>query len=197
MKRNNKILILSVGSGAQNALNYIYEHKPDEIKADFISIDSDKENLKNSDTKTMLIGRNLTKGMGSYGDPDTGVHAFYENEEMLIKKLKKYPVVFEISCLGGGTGSGASIALVKLLKDLRAKVYCLTTIPFEYEKKEHKLPISEIIDKLKYFSDVLSTIDNETQLMLAQYEIINKKLLERFLDIYQKEINIQRGKECI
>lgn len=188
MKTNNKILVLSVGSGALAALNYIYSNKPEEIKADFISIDTDKEILKNSNVKTMLIGRKLTKGIGAKGNPDIGVYSFYENEEAIIKKVNKYNTVFVISCLGGGTGSGASIALIKLLKDLRLKVFCLTTIPFEFERKKHKLPIDEITDKLKYYSDILSTIDNEVQLMLAQYDIINQKLLERFLDIYRKEI---------
>ena len=143
--------------------------------------------------KRMQIGKKLTKGLNSSGNPLMGVYAIYENEEAIVQILNKYEIVFVINCLGGGTGSGAAVAIVKLIKDLRLKAFCVATKPFEYEIKKVNIPTNEIIKKLKYYCDILSTVDIETQLNLIVFELMNKKILERFIDIYDKEI-LKAGK---
>lgn len=187
-KSDKKVLVLGIGGGAIRTINYIVSNKSKNIDADFLCIDTDKEDLKNAKAKKLQIGKDITKGLNSDGDPLKGVYAIYENEEDIIRILNKYEIVFVINCLGGGTGSGAAVAVVKLIKDLRLRAFCIATKPFEYQIKAPNIPTNAIIDKLKYYCDVLSTVDIETQLKLIVFELMNKKILERFVDIYEKEI---------
>src|SRR6266571_5372219 len=76
---------------------------------DFIAVNTDAQALllNKADTK-IQIGENLTKGLGSGGDPMIGQQAAEESEEKIKHILEGSDMVFLTAGMGGGTGTGSA-----------------------------------------------------------------------------------------
>ncbi len=127
-----KIGIFGVGGGGGNIINHMIET---EIKGvDFYSINTDRQALSLSLAPNKIqIGVSLTGGFGSGDDPEIGRKAGEESQEKLREIATGYDLAFLIACLGGGTGSGASPLIAKILKQSGALVAAIVTKPFHFE----------------------------------------------------------------
>src|SRR4030042_792822 len=102
-KQSAKIKVIGVGGGGGNSLSRMKEIG---IKGgELIAINTDAQDLlyTQSDQK-ILIGKELTQGMGAGSNPQIGQEAARESESEIKKKLSGGDMVFVTCGLGGGTG---------------------------------------------------------------------------------------------
>ena len=78
-----KIRVMGIGGGGNNALNSMISQSNIQ-GVDFISVNTDAQALLMCQAATKLqIGENLTKGLGSGGNPEIGTQAAEESYEKI------------------------------------------------------------------------------------------------------------------
>ena len=127
-----KILIIGVGGMGSNVVTKITEMG---IKgSETFAINTDAAHLVMTKAEgKMLLGRDLTKGLGAGGEPDIGKKAAEESRTELRDLLKDVNMVFLITGLGGGTGTGAAPVIARIAKEQGALVIAAGTLPFKIE----------------------------------------------------------------
>src|SRR5689334_3806034 len=101
-----RIKVVGVGGGGGNALSSMID-EGGISGVEFIAVNTDAQALLNNKSGTKVqIGENLTKGLGSGGDPDVGEQAAQESRERLKEELDGADMVFITAGEGGGTGTG-------------------------------------------------------------------------------------------
>ncbi len=175
-----RIKVVGVGGGGGNALSFMVEEGG--IKGvEFVAINTDAQALLNNKaTIKIQIGENLTKGLGSGGDPEVGRQAAEESRERLKEDLSGADMIFLACGEGGGTGTGASPVIAEIAKESGALTIAVVTKPFEFEGSKRKFCADDGIMKLKEKVDTLIVVPNQRIL-----NIIDKKtpILEAFKKI--------------
>jgi len=82
----------------------------------------------------VLIGKELTRGLGCGGVPQRGREAAKEAIVDMKKAVSGADMVFIVSGMGGGTGTGAAPVIAQLAKEAGAIVIGVVTMPFESER---------------------------------------------------------------
>ena len=172
-----KIRVLGVGGGGMNALNSMIVTS--EVKGvDFISVNTDAQVLLLSQSSTKIqIGENLTKGLGSGGNPDIGRQAAEESYEKIKEFIDGSDMVFITAGMGGGTGTGASSVIARAAKEIGALTVAVVTKPFAFEGTRRMVTAEDGIEELREKVDTLIVIPNQRIL-----DVVDKKvsLLEAF-----------------
>jgi len=172
-----KIRVLGVGGGGMNALNSMIVTS--EVKGvDFISVNTDAQVLLLSQSPTKIqIGENLTKGLGSGGNPDIGRQAAEESYEKIKEFIDGSDMVFITAGMGGGTGTGASSVIARAAKEIGALTVAVVTKPFAFEGTRRMVTAEDGIEELREKVDTLIVIPNQRIL-----DVVDKKvsLLEAF-----------------
>ena len=166
-----KIKVVGVGGGGQNALNSMITTT--QIKGvDFIAVNSDAQALLTSLATTKIqIGENLTRGLGSGGNPEVGRQAAEESKEKIKEHLVDSDMVFLTAGEGGGTGTGAAPIIAQIAKDIGALTVAVVTKPFTFEGTRRMVTAEDGIIELKEKVDTLIVIPNQ-RLM----DVVDKKL---------------------
>jgi cell division protein FtsZ len=158
---NKLALVIGVGSGACKALNHNYLCKK-VYEIDFLAIDTDKHALARLDIPTnqqMIIGKNLTMGIGTEAKPELGRESAIESIHTLKKIISKdYKIVFILAGMGGETGTGAVPIIAELCHNLDCIVITIVSIPGHFEGKIINGNIQNRIDLLTRFSDIVLTL---------------------------------------
>ena len=105
-QQSAKIKVIGVGGGGNNSLSRMREIG---IKGgELIAVNTDAQDLlyANADQK-ILIGKELTQGLGAGSNPRVGEEAAKESESDIKKKISGADMIFITCGLGGGTGTGA------------------------------------------------------------------------------------------
>lgn len=166
-----KIRVIGVGGAGGNAINSMISQAS--IKGvEFISVNTDAQALLQSQAGTKVqIGDNLTRGLGSGGDPSVGLKAAEESVEKIKQMLEGSDMVFLTAGMGGGTGTGASPIIAKAAKEVGALTIAVVTKPFSFEGTRRAVQAEEGIEELKDKVDTLIVIPNQRIL-----EVVDKKL---------------------
>ena len=175
-----RIKVIGVGGGGGNALSFMVEEGGIN-GVEFIAVNTDAQALLNNKASVKIqIGENLTKGLGSGGDPEVGRQAAEESRERLREDLSGADMIFLACGEGGGTGTGASPVIAEIAKESGALTIAVVTKPFEFEGSKRKFSADEGITKLKEKVDTLIVVPNQRIL-----NIIDKKtpILEAFKKI--------------
>jgi cell division protein FtsZ len=119
------------------------------------------------------LGTNLTKGLGTGGDPELGQQAVLEAENEVRKALKGQRIVFLCTGLGGGTGSGAAPIVSRIAREEGAFVVVFATMPFFFEGRRRREQAETALNQLAVLSNALVTFDNNRmgELVLAKQGI--------------------------
>jgi len=160
-----KIIVAGVGGGGNNAVNWLY--KKGVKGAHILGFNTDQQHLDfiNVDKK-ILIGRELTKGLGCGGYPEVGEEAAKESMHELRELFKEADMVFVCAGLGGGTGTGAAPVIAKVAKEAGAIVIGTVTMPFKIEKA--RIDRAEVgLQELRQVSDTVIVVDNNKLVQIA------------------------------
>jgi cell division protein FtsZ len=172
-----KIRVMGVGGAGNNALNSMISTA--QIQGvDFIGVNTDAQALLLSQAATKLqIGENLTKGLGSGGDPEIGRQASEESYEKIKEMVEGTDMLFLTAGMGGGTGTGATPVIAKAAREVGTLTVAVVTKPFAFEGTRRMVAAEEGIENLKGQVDTLIVIPNQRIL-----DVVDKKLslLEAF-----------------
>ena len=114
----------------------------------------------------ILIGKELTRGLGCGGYPQKGREAAKESLTELKKATGSADMVFVLAGLGGGTGSGAVPVVAQLAKESGSVVIGVVTMPFECEKARHE-KAEFALQELTEVVDTTIIIDNNRLVDIA------------------------------
>ncbi len=160
------IKVIGAGGGGNNTINRIAEVG---IKgAETIAINTDAQDLLYTTAeKKILIGRDITKGLGAGANPKVGEEAAREQEQELKKALDGADMVFITCGLGGGTGTGSAPVIAEIAKKMEALTVGVVTIPFAMEGQTRYENAILGLEKLEQVVDTLIVIPNDKLLDLA------------------------------
>src|SRR3989339_1633779 len=131
-KQKAAIKVVGTGGGGNNTVQRISEVGI--IGAETIAINTDAQDLLyTTANKKILIGRELTKGLGAGSEPRVGEEAARENEADIKKALQNSDMVFITCGLGGGTGTGSAPVIAEVAKKIGALTVAVVTLPFSME----------------------------------------------------------------
>ena len=165
-KQSAKIKVIGVGGGGNNSLSRMREIG---IKGgELIAINTDAQDLlyANADKK-ILIGKELTMGLGAGSNPKIGQEAAKESESEIKKKIAGSDMVFITCGLGGGTGTGAAPVVAALAKKQGALTIGVVTLPFIIEGRKRIENAMEGLERMESTVDTLIVIPNDKLLELA------------------------------
>lgn len=164
------IKVVGVGGGGGNAVNRMVE--VDLQNVEFISVNTDKQALSYSKAaQKIVIGEEITGGLGAGTDPTRGERAALEDIERIEAALRGAHLVFITSGFGGGTGTGASPVIAKVAKEMGALTIGVVTKPFEMEGQLKRQRAEEGIEKMLDYVDSLIVIPNENLIKILDKNI--------------------------
>ena len=164
--QSTKIKVVGIGGGGGNSLGRMKEIG---IKGgELIAINTDAQDLlySNADQK-ILMGRELTQGLGAGSNPRIGEEAARESESEIKKKLSGSDMIFITCGLGGGTGTGGAPVIASIAKKQGALVIGVVTLPFTIEGKKRIENAMNGLERLEAVVDTLIVIPNDKLLELA------------------------------
>lgn len=168
---------MGVGGGGNNAVNRMIGSGLQGI--DFYAINTDSQALVNSQAQHPLqIGEQLTRGLGTGGNPNLGEQAAEESREVIANALRDSDLVFITAGMGGGTGSGAAPVVAQIAKEAGYLTVGVVTYPFSFEGRKRSLQALEALEKLERSVDTLIVIPNDRLLDVADE---NMPLQDAFL----------------
>ncbi|MFT4244351.1 MAG: cell division protein FtsZ [Candidatus Woesearchaeota archaeon] len=161
-----RIKVIGVGGGGNNTLNRIAQVGVEGAKT--IAINTDAQDLIGTKAdKKILIGKELTRGLGAGAAPKIGEESAREQENEIRNSVKDSDMIFITSGMGGGTGTGAAPVVAEIAKKSGALVVGVVTIPFAMEGSRRYENAMIGISKMERFVDTLIVIPNEKLLEIA------------------------------
>ncbi|MEM1988441.1 MAG: cell division protein FtsZ [Candidatus Woesearchaeota archaeon] len=170
--QKTRIKIVGIGGGGNNTIDRISQVGIE--GAETIAINTDAQDLLYTQAnKKILIGKELTRGLGAGANPKVGEDAAKESLGDLRLALENSDLVFITCGLGGGTGTGAAPVVAEVAKKQGALVISIVTMPFSMEGKARKENAMQGLLKLQKNSDTVIVIPNDKLLELIPNLSIN------------------------
>ena len=164
------IKVIGVGGGGNNAVNRMIASNV--RGADFVSINTDRQALKNSLAPTQLvIGEKITKGFGAGANPSIGARAAEESIDEIKAILAGTDMVFITAGMGGGTGTGAAPVVARIAQEMKILTIGVVTKPFAFEGKRRMDQALEGIAEFGQYVDSLVVIPNERLKLVSDTRI--------------------------
>lgn len=161
-----RIKVVGVGGAGNNTINRLKEMGDGNYET--IAINTDAQDLLYTKAdKKLLIGRDITKGLGAGNNPNIGEDAAKENEQDIKEALLGADLVFLTCGMGGGTGTGAVSVVGSVAKKIGALCVAIVTIPFEMEGSKRMENAQIGLEKLKNSCDTLIVIPNDKLLEIV------------------------------
>ena len=176
------VKVLGVGGAGNNTLNRLSKQKLKSIET--IAINTDAQNLLGilADRK-VLIGKSITAGLGSGGDPEIGERSAEESRRSLEGLIEGTDILFLTGGLGGGTGTGALPVIGKIAREVGTLTIAIVSMPFSEEGLIRWENAQIGLEKLKKTMDTVIILRND-------------KLMELYPDLPLKE-SFQKGDELL
>src|ERR1700760_4332923 len=154
------VKVVGVGGAGSNILDRVML---DGIEAaDLVAINTDVQSLTASvAAHKVQLGRNLTRGLGSGGDPELGYAAGEEATDEIRSVLQGGTVIFLCAGLGGGTGSGAAPLVAQIAKEENALVLAFAAVPFSFEGRRRCAQAAESLNRLRAVCDAVVCFEND------------------------------------
>jgi cell division protein FtsZ len=154
------IKVVGVGGAGSNALDRILLDGMD--KADLIAINTDVQSLASSvAAHKVQLGREVTRGLGTGGDPELGYKAALESADEIRPALADARMIFICAGLGGGTGSGAAPVVAQLAREAGSLVIVFATLPFSFEGKRRAAQADYAIARLNQMANAVICFEND------------------------------------
>ena len=127
------IKVVGCGGMGSNAVTWLFNKGINGATIYATNTDALHLSVTKADEK-ILMGKELTRGLGAGGRPQKGREAAKEVLVELKKAVGNADMVFVIAGMGGGTGTGGAPVIAQIAKETGAVVIGVVTMPFESEK---------------------------------------------------------------
>ena len=159
------IKVIGVGGAGCNAVNKMHQSGLKHV--DLYVANTDSQVLLKSEVENqILLGKDVTKGLGAGADPKIGEEAALASEEMIKSTLRDADMVFIAAGMGGGTGTGAAPVIAKICKELNILTVGIVTRPFTFEGKTRNKNAVSGLQNLRPYVDSLIVISNDQLLQM-------------------------------
>jgi len=176
-----KIKVVGVGGSGCNSVSRMVSQKLQGI--DFIAINTDAQVLHYCKApEKILIGKNVTRGLGAGMNVELGRQACEESREEIEEALKGADMVFVTAGMGGGTGTPSAPIVADIAKSMGALTVAIVTKPFSFEGEQRAKIAEEGLAELKDKVDslivipndkILTVVDDKVTLLNAFYYVDN------------------------
>ncbi|MBI2630010.1 cell division protein FtsZ [Candidatus Pacearchaeota archaeon] len=152
------IKVFGCGGAGCNAVTWLFNKGINGATVYGANTDALHLSITKADEK-ILIGKELTRGLGCGGYPQKGREAAKEAISDIKKSVSGADMVFIIAGMGGGTGTGSAPVFAQLAKETGAVVIAVVTMPFDCEKA--RIDKAEFgLQELRDVTDTVVVIDN-------------------------------------
>jgi len=131
----SKLILLGIGGGGGRLVAAVRAAYTGEMRV--LCIDSDalsnREVQQTADVPCILFGARRLAGNGAGGDPMQAREAFKDETQLLEPHLEGVRTAIILTCLGAGTGGGATPEVAHILRGMGIVTLCIATNPFRFE----------------------------------------------------------------
>ncbi len=161
-----RIVVVGAGGAGNNTISRLMEVGIE--GADTVAVNTDAQDLlyTTADRK-LLIGKELTGGLGAGSIPQIGEEAAKESEEDIKEVIEGADIVFITCGLGGGTGTGSAPVVASIAQKLGALTVAIVTFPFAMEGLRRRSNAEMGLEKLRKETDTVIVIPNDKLLEIA------------------------------
>lgn len=179
----NKTLIFAIGKGGIASMNYLLTKIVQDENTEFISLDSDKDTLKNTRTKHKIqIGKTIVQGCSCDRNSFLGRACLYSNKRKVCNMLNGSKRIIILSTLGGGISSGATYALLEIANNLGISSTVIYAMPQDFEGKTRKNNAKETLSAIENLANKSFEVKYEPNIPITVNEL--------FLELNSKIANI-------
>jgi cell division protein FtsZ len=159
------IKVFGVGGAGCNMVTWLFNKGINGATVYGVNTDALHLSITKADEK-ILIGKELTRGLGCGGYPIRGKEAAKESLSELKKAVSSADMVFVLAGEGGGTGTGAIPVVAQMAKEAGSTVIGVVTMPWECEKA--RIDKAEFgLQELRDVTDTVIVIDNNRLVDIA------------------------------
>jgi len=159
------IKVFGCGGAGCNAITWLFNKGINGATVYGANTDALHLSITKADDK-ILLGKEITKGLGAGGHPHVGREAAKESLSEIKKAVAGSDMCFIIAGMGGGTGTGSAPVFAGLAKDTGAVTIAVVTMPFECEKA--RIDKAEFgLQELRDVVDTVVVIDNNRLVDIA------------------------------
>lgn len=161
-----RIVVIGVGGAGNNAVNRMIDENISSVE--FYVANTDRQALSTSKaTNRIVLGENITSGLGAGGEPAVGKQAAEASIEEIRSVVKGANLVFIAAGMGGGTGTGAAPIIASVAREEGALTVAIVTRPFSFEGKKRIANSVEGLNELKDAVDSIIIVSNDKLLMVS------------------------------
>ena len=170
--RKAEITVVGCGGAGNNTIARLVQVGIEGAKT--MAINTDAQDLLYTDAdEKILIGKEITEGLGAGANPKIGEAAAKESKETIKKSLTGSDMVFITCGLGGGTGTGSAPIVAEISKKMGALTVAICTLPFVMEGR-HRIENAKFgLEKLEEHVDTLIVIPNDKLMEMVPDVSIN------------------------
>jgi len=159
------IKVFGAGGAGCNAITWLFNKGIQGATVYAANTDALHLSVSKADEK-ILIGKELTRGLGCGGYPEKGREAAKEAISELKRCISGADMSFIVAGMGGGTGTGSAPVIAQLSKETGAVTIGVVTMPFETEKA--RIDKAEFgLQQLRDVTDTVIVIDNNRLVEIA------------------------------
>jgi cell division protein FtsZ len=172
-----RIVVIGIGGAGTNAVNRMMDEHIDSVE--FYVLNTDKQALATSKAPNrIVIGEEITKGLGAGGDPEKGKAAALASKDRIREIVEGANMVFIAAGMGGGTGTGAAPVVAQIAKEAKCLTIGIVTRPFTFEGKTRIANSVAGLSELKEAVDSIIIVSNDKLLMASGNKPISKAFEE-------------------
>ncbi len=165
-KKKANIKVIGSGGAGNNTVTRMMQVGIDGVET--IVMNTDAQDLLYSDAdKKLLIGKEITGGLGAGGDPKVGEEAAKESRDDIKHMIEGSDMIFVTCGLGGGTGTGSAPIICETAKKMNVLTVAVVTLPFGMEGKTRMNNAKEGLEKLRKTVDTIIIIPNDKLLEIV------------------------------
>lgn len=161
-----RIKVVGCGGAGNNTITRMVEIGVPGVQS--ITINTDAQDLLYAEAdEKILIGKEITNGLGAGSDPEIGERSARETEEAISALLENTDLVFVTCGLGGGTGTGSAPIVAEIARELGALTISVVTVPFADEGIMRYENAMRGLEKLEKNSDTVIVVQNDKLLEIV------------------------------
>ncbi len=155
-----RIAVVGVGGGGDNTVHRLSSMDIKGASLFAFNTDATQLGMLSSNVTKLMLGKEITKGLGAGGYPEVGEKAAILSRSEIEHLLKDINLAFLAAGMGGGTGTGAAPVVAQTAKENGAVVIGIVTMPFALERVRLETA-KRGVEKLRQNLDTLIVIDNQ------------------------------------
>ena len=175
-KPNISVKIFGVGTAGMNILEHIAKAALPGVALAVVNTDA-KSLAASSVAEKLSVEIRPSRGPGTSGDPKRGRAAAEEHLPKLKQACEGMDVVFLVTGLGGGAGTGVSPVLAQAARESGALVLAFVAMPFDCEGNRRLRQAQHGLEQLKAAADGVICLPNQKVFKLSDE---NTSVVETF-----------------